>query len=138
MGRPYPRLIHPVRVTIEQTNPTSTVWDNDAREAVQQVARKAAVTLQGQASYGSSKDMSPGATGIREGEDGYVLFRQSDLAARSISLQVNDRITQIGGTLHDAYITRLQPMGHYPEFGSTIVRAYFSDRQPAKHRRRAS
>lgn len=138
MPRPYPRLLHPVPVLIEQIDTGATVYDEDAREPVQQAARKVVVTVPGQASYGSAASLTPGAGGIREDEDGYVTFRQRDLDARSVALAVNDRFTSIGGVGHDAYVTRLQPMGHYPEFGNTLVRAYFADRQPAKHRRRTA
>jgi hypothetical protein len=138
MGRPYPRLIHPVPVQIEQIDHGATVYDDDAREPVQQAARKAVVTLPGQASYGSRADLRYSAGGPQEGEDGFITFRMLDLQARSVTLQVNDRILKVGAVNHDAYITRIQPMGHYPEFNSSLVRAYFADRQPAKHQRRTA
>lgn len=132
--RPYPRLLHPVVVVLEQIDRAATVYDEDTREPVQQAARKAAISLPGQASYGSSKEHSLKPYGPEEGESGYVTFLARDLETRSIVLSVGDRITAIGKVEHDAYIGRLQPMGHYPEFGNTLVRAYYQDRQPAKVR----
>lgn len=138
MARPYPRLLHPVPVQLEQIDRGATVYDTDAREPVQQAARKTVVTIPGQASYGSRADLKFSAGGPQEGEDGFITFRKLDLDARSITLHVNDRIVKVGAVVHDAYITRIQPMGHYPEFNSTLVRAYFSDRQPSKQHRRTA
>lgn len=133
----YPRLIHPVDVVIEQIDDADTAWDEDAREPVFQAARSAAVTLKGQASYGSSKDLSFEQAGRRENESGYVLFRTRDLEAASVTLRPNDRITKIGDVDHDAYITRLEPKGHYPGYNSTLVKAHFADRAPSKQVRSA-
>jgi hypothetical protein len=110
------------------------MYDADTREPVQQVARKAAISLAGQVGYGASADKSGKPYGTIEGENGYVTFLARDLETRSITLSIGDRITRIGKVDHDAYITRLQPMGHYPEYGNTLCRAYFQDREPAKVR----
>lgn len=130
---PYPRLIHPVNVVLEQANYPDTTYDVDAMEPVQQVARATPVTLKCQAKYGASKETGLEVGGAVEGERGYVLFRQKDLDSASVTLKINDRITQIGTISHDSYITRLEPCGHYPAYGHTLVKAYFADRQPAKH-----
>lgn len=130
--RPYPRLLHPVSVVLEQIDRAATLYDEDTRAPLQQAARRASITIPGQASYGSSKDHMARAFGPLEQESGYVTFLQRDLEAHSITLGIGDRITAIGNTTQNAYITRLQPMGHYPEFGNTLVRAYYQDRQPAK------
>lgn len=134
----YPRLLHPVPVQIEQANRGATVYDEDARESVGQVAVDAVVTINGQVKYGSSKqlDYQSGA-GVQENEKGYVLFRQRDLNAASITLQPSDRIIKIGSVVHDVYISRLMPTGHYGEHGgNTLVKAFFEDRQPSNHRSR--
>lgn len=130
---PYPNLIHPVDVILEQVDAGSTVWDVDGSEPVQQMSRVSPITLKGQAKYGASKEAGNEAGGPTEEERGYVLFRQKDLNAVSVVLKINDRITQIGTVTHDSYITRLEPCGHYPAHGNTLVKAYFADRQPAKH-----
>lgn len=130
----YPRLLHPVPVKVEQIDKATTVYDADAREPIQQAARKTEFTIPGQVKYGSSKEMIYGTGGVKESERGYVLFRQRDLNSRSVTLAVNDRITQVGTVPHDVYIARLEPLGHYPDFNNTLVKAYFADRQPSKHR----
>lgn len=132
----YPRLLHPVRVVVEQINKGATAYDYDAREPIQQAARDTQLTLRGQVKYGSSTELRYDDAGPMENERGYVLFSQRELDAASVVLAVNDRITRIGVVDHDSYITRLEPMGHYPEFGgNTLLKAYFADRQPSKHRR---
>ena len=138
MSAQYPNLLHPVPVQIEQIDKGTTIYDDDAREPVQRAERKAVVTVPGQANYGSSSNQQYGSGGPREGEGGYVLFRVRDLAAKSITLQSDDRLIGIGELGQDGYITRLQPRGHYPAYGHTLVRAYFSDRQPTKHQRRTA
>jgi len=132
-----PKLIHPVDVVLEQVDDGETAWDDQAREPVFQAAHSAAVTLKGQASYGSSADLSFERAGRRENESGYVLFRTADLEAAGVALRPNDRITKVGNVDHDVYITRLEPKGHYPKFGHTLVKAYFADRKPEKQRRTA-
>lgn len=132
--RPYPNLIHPVAVTLEQIDRPATVYDENTRAPIQQAARKAAVTLSGQASYGSAAGLMRKTYGLIKDESGYVTFSRRDLVSRSITLSIGDRITLIGNESHDAYIVRLQPMGHYPEYGNTLVRAYYQDRKPAKQR----
>jgi hypothetical protein len=130
---PYPNLLHPVDVVLERVDEANTVWDTDGSEPVQQMARVDPITLKGQAKYGASKEAGLEAGGATENERGYVLFRQKDLNTASVTLKINDRITQIGAISHDSYITRLEPCGHYPAYGNTLVKAYFADRQPAKH-----
>lgn len=133
--RPYPNLIHPVPIQVQQIDKPSTFWDSNAREPVQQAARKTTITLYGQVDYQSSRDRKYTTYGYQDDEVGYVLFRQLDLDSSNITIQIGDRITKIGYIEHDAYITRLQPTGHYPEFGNTLLKCYFSDKQPTKQRR---
>jgi len=130
----YPRLLHAVNVRLVCIDYDNTIYDTEAREPVQQAARSTVVVLPGQVKYGSSDDQTPSSGGPREEERGYVLFRKRDLDSESVTLRVNDRITQIGNVEHDCYITRLEPLGHYPSYGHTLVKAHFADRQPAKHR----
>jgi len=134
----YPKLLHPVPVQIEQADRGSTIYDDDAREPIGQVAVSAVVTISGQVKYGSSKQLGyQSGAGVQENEKGYVLFRQRDLDAASIALEPSDRITKIGTVDHDVYISRIMPTGHYAEFGgNTLVKAFFEDRQPSKQRSR--
>lgn len=133
---PIPNLIHPVDVKIEQIDKPSTFYDEDAREPIQQAARTTVVILKGQVRWTGQFDKESTDAGIKENESGYVLFRTTDLSAQSITLQVNDRVAQIGGRDMDSYLTRLEWLGHYPEVnGPTLVKAYFADRQPSKQTR---
>lgn len=125
-----PNLIHPIDVTIEQINRAATVYDEDAREPIQAAARSAAVVLPGQPNWNAGKRLEPTAEGPVDKAQGYMLFRQVDLAAAGIALQINDRLRAQGREL---YIVRLQPMGHYDGV-SKLLRAWFADREPAKTR----
>jgi len=128
-----PFLLHPVPITVERLDTASTLYDEDAREAVQQASRATEVTIPGQVKWGSVDKVEMERQGVAEGADGYVLFRKVDLDAASIELAPNDRITRIGHVETDVYVLKLQPMGHYTDqVGHTLVRAWFEDRTPAK------
>lgn len=132
--RSYPRLLHPVPVELEQIDKPGTVYDEDGREPVQQAARRAAVRLPAQLKFDDSETLRPTTTGPTSGADGYALFRMKDLKTAGITLRIGDRLRLAGDVPLDVYIDRLQPIGHLPRWNSTLVRAYFSDRQPAKQR----
>lgn len=128
-----PNLLDPVPVTIVQGDVASTLYDEDAREPVQQLAHQTPVTLQGQVKWGAVEEVEMERQGVAEGADGYVLFRKIDLDVKGVTLAKNDRFTQIGLVETDVYILKLQPMGHYTDQGGhTLVRAWFEDRTPAK------
>lgn len=130
-----PNLIHPIPIQVSQLDTSGTLYDDEAREPIQQATHSSVVTLPGQVKYGSSREASFHLGGIRENERGYVLFRQVDLDAQSVTLKINDRIVKIGQIDQNADITRLEPMGHYPDqSGASLIRAYFSDRAPSKQR----
>lgn len=130
-----PRLLHPVPVLIEQISHDESLYDDEAREPIQQATRSSVVTIPGQVKYGSSREASFHLGGLRENERGYVLFRQVDLDAQSVTLKINDRIVKIGQITQSADITRIEPMGHYPDQnGASLIRVYFSDRAPSKQR----
>lgn len=134
---PEPRLIHPVPVTIEQIDRATTVYDEDAREPLQQAARKTRVTLNGQTS-GSLRIAGRGTTrmGRTKDEDGYVLFLTRDLRAKGIDpftgLDDDDRIVSIGGVATTLYVKRIEPVASYPGLGYTMVKVFVDDRDPVK------
>lgn len=133
---PTPRLLHKVPVEITRINKAGTIYDADAREPVQQAARSAPVVVDGQVNwegnFGGGQARELDKAGPRTGEKGYVLFRYVDLNAKGITdLTHEDRISKIAGKAYDLYIVRLAPMGHYAN-GPTLVRAYFTDRDPSK------
>jgi len=130
---PTPNLIHPVPITIQQLSKGDTLYDDDFREPIQQSVRTVSKVISGQVRWATSDDLSMTNSGPREGEAGYVLFRYRDLAAASVTLQQNDRFTKIGNEIVDVYVTRTQPLGHYPSAGgATLVKAFFTDRQPSR------
>lgn len=131
-----PRLLHPVQISIEKIDRATTVYDPDAREPIFQASRKTVVVVPGQVNWGTQKGLEPSKVGPREGASGYVLFRHVDLTAAGIALEDNDRFARLGNVDCDLYVDRLEHEGHYPSAGGpTLVKAYFSDRQPAKQTR---
>ena len=130
-----PRLLHPIPIQVSQLDTSGTLYDDEAREPIQQAAHSSVVTLSGQVKYGSSREASFHLGGLRENERGYVLFRQVDLDAQSVTLKINDRIVKIGQIDNNADITRIEPTGHYPDQnGASLLKAYFADRLPSKQR----
>ena len=67
---------------------------------------------------GNSKKVSMQEAGRTELYDGYVLFRTLDLQAANVTLQIGDRITEIGEGVNvrvqNLYIISLKYEGHYP------------------------
>lgn len=130
-----PNLIHPVPCAIEQIDRPATLYDEDAREPVQYAARATSIVVPGQPRWTSERELEVAAGGPIEGARGYVLFRYADLVARGVTLAINDRITMQGQLIDEAYVVRLQPMGHYSDQnGASLVRAWVADRKPAKER----
>lgn len=131
-----PRLLHPVPVTIEQIDRGETLYDEDAREPIQQAARKVSKTIPGQVKWFSQFDDKPTRAGTIENASGYVLFRQVDLTAYAVELATEDRFSRIGTRDTDVYVVSLRPVGHYPDQGGhTMIKAFFKDRQPSKQTR---
>ncbi len=132
---PLPNLIHPIAITIEQISKSTTIYDTQAREPVQQASRKTAVVVAGQPKWNIGTDFEMTELGAIINAQGYVLFRVTDLASKNVEISIGDRITRIGRDPQDVYIVRLQPMGHYTDQdGASLVRAWFSDRNPSKER----
>lgn len=131
-----PNLIHPINIVVEQISKGTTIYDPDSREPIQQADRPVQTTILGQPKWMSQKDLEMGKGGAEEGAAGYVLFRQVDLAAAGITLEVNDCFKKIGHVDTDVYIIRLEWCGHYPDTdGPSMVKAHFADRAPAKQTR---
>lgn len=130
---PIPNLIHPVPIVIEPIDKPNTEYDEDFREPIQLVARKATKTVPGQVMWSVDKRIQYTRGGNRYDADGYVLFRYVDLVKEGVTLSISDRLVSIGGLTTNVYIQYFQPLGHYPDTGGpTIVKAFFSDKDPAK------
>lgn len=142
-----PNLIHPVSCTLKINNRAGTRMDPDTREPIQRIAYKGEITLPGQVTNSiRKKDVDMERGGRNERETGYVLFRTIDLDeqlktigssyeewANGSNGAVNDRILRVGNQSLNAYITRLEPIGHYSDQGgATLVRAFYTDRAPAR------
>lgn len=129
---PIPNLIHPVVVTLRQINKAGTIQDADALEPVRQAKRNAAVTCLAQVKIEASKVLRFEDGGPVEGATGTATFRQVDLTAAGITLALGDRISQIGTRAMDVYVIKIEPMGHYPAHGATMMKVHFHDREPSK------
>lgn len=144
---PYPRLLHQVNCILKIGNRSATLMDADTREPVQTLVYRGEITVPGQPRESIRKrDVDVERGGRNERESGYVLFRVIDLDEKlkaigssfeewsnSVNGGVNDRIITLGNQKLNGYITRLEPMGHYPQYGgATLVKAFFTDRAPAR------
>lgn len=138
---PRVRLIHPIPVYLRKSDKQQTaVMDDALHEPVGQVRRKLEpVRLVAQIADGKTEDAmaSPGGVTLEGG--GYLLFRTRDLRTAKTTVEIGDRVVQIGNAPNDHevdyYIIRLKYMGHYPDKkGASLVRAYYEDREPSRHR----
>ena len=126
---PNARLIHPVPVVVEQILRPSTIYDGDAREAVQVVSRKVSTTISGQVKWSSDMTGNPLKEGVSEDASGYVLFSIADLNIRSIMISRGDKFTSIGGRASEVYVERTEPVAHYSDVGGpTLLKAHFGTR----------
>jgi len=133
---PLPNLIHPIQVTVEQIDRSTTIYDPDAREPIGAAARKTTVTMPGQPRWASQRQLEAQAFGPTDSVRGYILFRYVDLTAYGVDLAIGDRVTAQGHlTAPEGYVVRLEPQAHYQDQnGASTVKAWLSDRLPAKER----
>lgn len=130
---PEPNLIHPIEITLERRDLVNTIYDEDTREPVRQLARKTQTPINAQILWEFADDPNPNPAGIKLGERGYFLVKTRDMRDAGLTIKQGDRtILQDPITLEDipVYVTRTRPMGHYPGLGATLLRAYFEDRSP--------
>lgn len=131
-----PNLIHPVAITIQQTNRSETFVDDNFREPLQKAARQLTTVVPGQVRWFVDDDIRMSHTGIVSEGDGYVLFRFVDLQAAGLVLELNDRFIRLGTIDTDIYITGFKHKGHYPDqLGPSLIQADFRDRTPSKQGR---
>jgi hypothetical protein len=128
-----PNLLNAVDVYVEQLSTSTTIYDDDFREPVQQVDHAQVKHLRGQVQWLDADDLKVTPVGNEENATGYVVFRYVDLETQSVALKINDRITKLGNQTTDLYIIKLTPCGHWADQGgATMVKAYFADRQPSR------
>lgn len=133
---PEPNLIHPVEIKLERRDLVNTIYDEDTREPVRQLARKTESTINAQIlwEFAAGPEANPG--GVDLGERGYFLVKTSDMRASNLTIKQGDRVIfpdpiTPSDTI-EVYVTRTRPMGHYPGLGATLLRVYFQDRSPAQ------
>lgn len=138
---PSVKLIHPITVYLRKSDKQQTaVMDDVLHEPVGQVRRELKpIKLVAQIADGKTDDAMASSGGSILESDGYLLFRTKDLREASTTVEIGDRVVQIGEVPNDHevdyYIVRLKYMGHYPSHkGSSLVRAYYEDREPSRHR----
>jgi hypothetical protein len=136
-----PRLQHPVNIYLRKADKGETaVWDEKLKEPVGQVRRKQKpIKLRAQIGKGSADRAVATEGGTSEKSDGYLLFLTRELKTAKVTIEVDDRIVQIGegdsAREVDYYVIRLAWRGHYPEHrGHTLLKAFFEDRQSSRVR----
>jgi len=125
-------------------NRKDTPQDPNAREPIQLIKRDQAVEISAQMEFRES--LVDGVaqarftkTGLLEDETGYALIRTIDFKALNYEPQLGDNIVKVSiGTLGEkdinAYFRRLKPVGHLPEYGSTLLKCFFGDRKPSHNK----
>jgi hypothetical protein len=138
---PTPMLLHPIPVKLRKSDRAFTAaWDENFREPVGQVRRKQRpIELVAQVKNIRVENVVLKEGGKSEHADGYLLFLASDLERRKVTIETGDRIVEIGSGSRtrevDYYVVQVTGRGHYPEhFGHTMIKAFFQDREPSRHR----
>jgi hypothetical protein len=136
-----PRLLHPVPVWLKKIDRMFTaIMDENFSEPVGQVRKsQSSIKLYAQLKIGATNSFDPSFGGAEEHSVGYMLFRTSDLRGANFELERGDRVVQLGDGDNkrevDYYIVKVEYVGHYSAAkGATMVKAFFSDRQPANQR----
>lgn len=125
-----PRLIHPIRVTLEQLDTTNTRYDPITREPIPGAARTIR-NLVAQIKWFTERELRGNDAGPQPESKGYLLFRRDDLINAGITIQDGDKVVKLGHRDALLYITGTVPMGHYPDQGGhTLLKANFADREP--------
>ena len=140
---PTPRLLHRTLVKIRKANRQQTaIWDENFREPIGQVRRKQnPIELYAQVKNKKIDTAESTEGGVSLQSDGYLLFLWRDLINADVMIEQGDRIEEIGENDArrevDYYIVQTTPRGHYPEHGGpTMLKAFFQDREPSRHRER--
>lgn len=134
-----PLLLHKTKCLIEPVDLEATSYDEDAREEIDNMARKPTITIPAQCEYRRGLQSRTGsdlqtvvAGGTNLEEFGYILVRVRDCEKRGWTPAAGDRVAKMGRRLTDCYIIAIQPIGHYADQdGATLLRCYVQDRTPA-------
>ena len=130
--RQYPRLLHPVSVEVKKLDRAGTAWDSKAREPVGHVVREKKVVLQAQVLYNRIEQPSADFEGVLRDSKGKLVFRWCDLQAAGVTIARGDKVSKIANRDVDYFVSYFEDAGHYPEFGATLLMAWFVDRTPGE------
>lgn len=122
-----PRLIHPVRVILEQIDKSATAFNENAREPIRAVKRKR-LELYAQIKWDTMDEPEARRAGMGLNNSGYFLVQLEDTVEKGIDINRGDKVVQIGSMVfEDLFVTGFQPMGHYQQ-GATLLKVVFKSR----------
>lgn len=129
-----PILIHPVAISVLPIDSAATTFDPDTGEVIGRQSTKTQLVINGQLGQDRNESLANDGPGPVSKARGYVLFRKVDLDTAGYQIGIGDKFTSFGGQTVDVWVDELKPMGHYPGTpgGWTLIRAYYSDRRPAR------
>lgn len=130
-------LIEPVKVEIKQINKQQTPYANSVtgrRETQNFIARDSSILIDAQVSFGNTENMPMySQMGTEEQAKGYILVRYADIS--SVQLKRGDKITKLGQLDVNYFLLHSNgdPAAHFKSInGFTLVKLFFSDREPTK------
>ena len=140
---PQPRLIHPIEVTIALFNRDAMLMDNDAREPIHGARSQSGdtVKLLCQVHFDRLDDPQANVGGTNPDSAGYFLARSIDMnrvLGPGQRLKRGDHIVQYTSLMQteqvvcNLFISRGDPMGHYPGLGATLWKYTVVDRGPVQ------
>ncbi len=139
MGFRDPDLIHPIPVKLKLKREDETLWDNESREPIGNIAGDPTDGLVAQVSWKSAEIIAD-EQGSVERMDGYLLFLRKDLKEKEITINEGDRILSVGegDALEEmaSWVWKTQLRGHYQSTrnsGYTMLKAWFKDKKPVLH-----
>lgn len=132
-----PELIEPIPVLFQQINKAATTYSTGVagrREIQNFVARDVTKTIEAQVAFPDT-DQRPmySQLGVDEQARGYLVVRYSDMQSLGITLKRGDKIIKLGNTTVEYFLLHGNgdPAAHFSSIGGfTLVRLYFSDREP--------
>jgi len=132
-----PDLIESVPVEIEQIDKSATLFSSGVSgrsELLNNVVRKAKVTLPAQIVFGDSDQMSKfSRLGPDEQVKGYLVLRYIDLTNAGVVLARGDKIVKLGQLTTQLFLLHSSgdPAAHFSSIGGfTLFRMFFGDRTP--------
>jgi hypothetical protein len=130
---PYPKLLHPINVTMRLLNRGATKWDHKAREPIGKPARDVTVQLQAQIRWNDMAKPDPQFQGVRETSKCYLLFRHCDLTDAAVTIKRGDMVTKVGQRDVKLFATWFEDAGHLPDYGgATLFLVWCLDRNPGE------